>query len=96
MGSTSFGASTGGHFSLNNRPLGANQDNYISAAQIADSLDDSEMTARLAGFRQGLEKRGWSEGHNVRFDTRFAPDSGADQAQVLAKELPRERFTTHM
>jgi putative tryptophan/tyrosine transport system substrate-binding protein len=47
--------------------------------------DDPETKARLAGFRQGLEKRGWSEGHNVRIDYRFAP-AGA-QAQVLAKEL---------
>ena len=30
------------------------------------------MKARLAGFRQGLERRGWSEGRNVRIDTRFA------------------------
>ena len=49
--------------------------------------DDPEMTARLAGFRQGLEKRGWSEDRNVRIDYRFAPDSSADQAQVQAKEL---------
>ena len=49
--------------------------------------DDPEMTARLAGFRRGLEKRGWSEGRNVRIDTRFAPDSSADQAQIQAKEL---------
>ena len=49
--------------------------------------DDPESTARLAAFRQGLEKRGWSEGRNVRMDTRFAPDSSADQAQVQAKEL---------
>src|SRR5436190_1118029 len=48
---------------------------------------DPEMTARLAGFRRGLEKRGWSEGRNVRMDSRFAPDSSADQAQVQAKEL---------
>src|SRR6266436_6428125 len=47
--------------------------------------DDPETKARLAGFRQGLEKRGWSEGRNVRIDYRFAP-AGA-QAQVLAKEL---------
>jgi putative ABC transport system substrate-binding protein len=47
--------------------------------------DDPEAKARLAGFRQGLEKRGWSEGRNVRIDHRFAP-AGA-QAQVLAKEL---------
>jgi len=45
------------------------------------------MTTRLAGFRRGLEKRGWSEGRNVRMDTRFAPDSNADQAQVQAREL---------
>jgi putative tryptophan/tyrosine transport system substrate-binding protein len=48
---------------------------------------DPEAKARLAAFRQGLEKRGWSEGRNVRIDTRFAPDTSADQAQVLAKEL---------
>jgi ABC-type uncharacterized transport system substrate-binding protein len=47
--------------------------------------DDPEIKARLAAFRQGLEKRGWSEGRNVRIDTRVAP-AGA-QAQVLAKEL---------
>jgi putative ABC transport system substrate-binding protein len=47
--------------------------------------DDPEAKARLAGFRQGLEKRGWSEGRNVRIDYRYAL-AGA-QAQVLAKEL---------
>src|SRR6516225_1759478 len=47
--------------------------------------DDPEIRARLAAFRQGLEKRGWSEARNVRIDYRFAP-AGA-QMQVLAKEL---------
>jgi putative ABC transport system substrate-binding protein len=41
---------------------------------------------RLAGFRQGIEKLGWSQGRNVRIDTRFA-GGRADQYQVLAKEL---------
>jgi putative ABC transport system substrate-binding protein len=41
---------------------------------------------RLAGFRQGIEKLGWSQGRNVRIDTRFAAGR-ADQYQVLAKEL---------
>ena len=47
--------------------------------------DNAETKARLAAFRQGLEKRGWSEGRNVHIDYRYAP-AGA-QAQVLAKEL---------
>ena len=47
--------------------------------------DDPDTKARLAAFRQGLEKRGWSEGRNVRIDYRYSP-AGA-QAQVLAKEL---------
>jgi putative ABC transport system substrate-binding protein len=47
---------------------------------------DSDMQARLAGFRQGLEQLGWSEGRNIRVDTRFA--AGApDRHQALAKEL---------
>ena len=47
--------------------------------------NDPEMKERLAGFRQGLEKLGWSEGDNVKIDYRFAP-AGA-QAHLLAKEL---------
>jgi ABC-type uncharacterized transport system substrate-binding protein len=52
---------------------------------IGFAEDDPEAKARLAAFRQGLEKRGWSEGRNVRIDYRHAP-AGA-QAQALAKEL---------
>ena len=47
---------------------------------------DPEIQARLAGFRQELEKLGWSEGRNVRIDYRFASAS-AERGQVLAKEL---------
>jgi putative tryptophan/tyrosine transport system substrate-binding protein len=56
-------------------------------ALVGLAEDDPEMKARLAGFRQGLEKRGWSEGRNVSIDTRFTPDSSADRLQVLAREL---------
>ena len=49
--------------------------------------DDPENQARLAGFRFGLEKRGWSERHNVRIDYRFAPAASPDQVQLFAKEL---------
>src|SRR5262245_47588572 len=48
--------------------------------------DDPETQARLAGFRQGLERLGWSDGGNVRIHYRFAAAS-AEQARVLAKEL---------
>jgi len=52
---------------------------------LALAEDDPEIRARLAAFRRGLEKRGWSEGRNVHIDYRFAPASA--QVQVLAKEL---------
>ena len=47
--------------------------------------NDPDTNARLAGFRQELERLGWSEGRNIRIDYRFAP-AGA-RAPVLAKEL---------
>jgi putative tryptophan/tyrosine transport system substrate-binding protein len=53
---------------------------------VASAEDDPEMQARLAAFRQALEKLGWSEGHNVRIEYRFAGGSG-DQIQPLVKEL---------
>jgi putative tryptophan/tyrosine transport system substrate-binding protein len=52
---------------------------------MALAEDDPEAKARLAGFRHGLEKRGWSEDRNVRIDIRFTPATA--QAQMLAKEL---------
>jgi putative ABC transport system substrate-binding protein len=47
--------------------------------------DDANMKARLAGLREGLERRGWSEGKNIRIDTRYAPAGAPTQA--LAKDL---------
>ena len=54
---------------------------------MASVEDDPETKPRLTGFRQELEKLGWSEGHNVEFDTRFAAAPNVDQARMLAKEL---------
>src|SRR5260370_28193547 len=34
---------------------------------------DPEAKAWIAGFLQGLEKRGWSENRNLHIDDRFAP-----------------------
>jgi putative ABC transport system substrate-binding protein len=39
---------------------------------IASAEDDPESKPRLAAFRQGLEKLGWSEGRNIHLDVRFA------------------------
>jgi putative tryptophan/tyrosine transport system substrate-binding protein len=47
---------------------------------------DPETKARLAAFRQRLEKRGWSEGRNVHIETRFA-GSNSSKHEPLAKEL---------
>src|SRR6266487_492862 len=38
--------------------------------------DDAEGQARLAAFAQALKQLGWSDGRNVRLDTRWA--SAAD------------------
>ncbi len=49
--------------------------------------NDPEIKARLGGFRQELERLGWSEGRNVRIDVHLAPVSSIEQAQVPAKAL---------
>jgi putative tryptophan/tyrosine transport system substrate-binding protein len=53
---------------------------------IGYAENDRETQDRVAAFRQGLERLGWTEGRNVRIDYRFAP-AGPDQAQLFAKEL---------
>jgi putative tryptophan/tyrosine transport system substrate-binding protein len=55
------------------------------AVLVGLAENDPEIKARLAGFRQGLERLGWSEDLNVRIDYRFAP-AGA-QADTFAREL---------
>ena len=48
---------------------------------------DSEAQAYIAAFRDGLQKLGWTEGRNVRIDTRWATPADADSMQRFAKEL---------
>jgi putative ABC transport system substrate-binding protein len=50
------------------------------------AADDPEANARIAKFRQELEKLGWSEGRNVRIDIRFTA-SRPDQFRAMAQEL---------
>jgi putative ABC transport system substrate-binding protein len=53
---------------------------------VALAEGDPETKARVAKFREQLERLGWSEVRNVRIDLRFAGGS-SDQFSKLAKEL---------
>jgi putative ABC transport system substrate-binding protein len=48
---------------------------------------DAEAQARVAAFRDGLQKLGWTEGRNIRIDTRWATPGDAEARQRFAKEL---------
>jgi putative ABC transport system substrate-binding protein len=50
------------------------------------AADDSVTKARLAAFRQELERLGWSEGRNVHIDYRFG-GGRSDQYLSLAREM---------
>ncbi len=52
---------------------------------IALAESDPEAQARAAAFRDGLQKLGWTEGHNIRIDYRWAAD--ADHLLAYAAEL---------
>ena len=51
------------------------------------AADDPIGQARITALREGLEKLGWTEGRNIRMDTRWATTSDAESMQRFAKEL---------
>jgi putative tryptophan/tyrosine transport system substrate-binding protein len=51
----------------------------------ADDLDLGQ--ARFAALREGLEKLGWTEGRNIRIDTRWTTTGDVESMQRFAKEL---------
>jgi len=53
---------------------------------MAPASDDPEAQARLVGFVQGLQESGWTDGRNVRIDTRWAAGD-ADRYRRYAAEL---------
>ena len=55
-------------------------------ALMSGAETDPEMQARLAGFRQGLVRFGWTDERNIHVDYRFAA-ANMDRAQELAREL---------
>src|SRR5262245_56645 len=50
------------------------------------TADDAEYKIRLAAFLQGLQQLGWSDGRNVRIDTRWAAGD-ANLVRKYATEL---------
>ena len=48
--------------------------------------NDAEAKGRVDAFEQGLEREGWSVGHNLRTEYRYAEGDSA-RMQALAKEL---------
>src|ERR1700738_44594 len=48
--------------------------------------NDSEAQAWIAAFREGLQKLGWTEGRNIRVDTRWA-SADAEAGERFAQEL---------
>jgi putative tryptophan/tyrosine transport system substrate-binding protein len=51
------------------------------------AADDPVGQARIAAFREGLEKLGWTEGRNIRIDTRWMSTGDVESMQRFAKEL---------
>ena len=48
---------------------------------------DRQGQAFVAAFRDELQKLGWTEGHNIRIDIRWATADDAEATQRLAREL---------
>lgn len=70
---------------------------YLAHAQQSDRIrrvgvliggkrDDPETQARLSAFRQGLQQLGWTDGGNIRIDTRWGA-ANADDLRKYATEL---------
>ena len=55
-------------------------------ALIGGAESDPDFQARVAAFRQSLEKLGWSEGKNIQIDYRFTA-ANPERTESFAKEL---------
>jgi len=54
---------------------------------VALEETDREGRARIAAFRESLEKLGWAEGRSMRIDTRWATPDDVESRQRFVKEL---------
>jgi putative ABC transport system substrate-binding protein len=55
--------------------------------------DDTDMQARIAAFLQGLAQLGWTDGQNLRIDTRW---SGADAADIRKNAMELAALPTEV
>src|SRR3954447_11841904 len=53
---------------------------------VAGTADDPEHQARVEALRQGLQRLGWTDGRNARFDIRWAT-TNTDALRTHAAEL---------
>jgi len=63
----------------------------------ATTSDDAEGQARLAAFQQGLQRLGWTDGHNIRIDIHWAGATAAElrkHAAELVALAPDVIFST--
>ena len=70
-------------------PLAARAQDQIKRIGVLMSRyeQDSDGEAFIAAFREGLQRLGWTDGHNLRVDTRWAKPTDPELIQRLAKEL---------
>jgi putative ABC transport system substrate-binding protein len=50
-----------------------------------NAADDTQNQVRNAAFLQGLQQSGWTEGRNLRIDSRWAAGNAADQRKFAAE-----------
>jgi putative tryptophan/tyrosine transport system substrate-binding protein len=69
-------------------PLSAQQADRMRRVGVLMSLaeSDPQAQARVAAFREGLEKLGWTEDRNTRIDARWAT-ADVESTQRFANEL---------
>src|SRR5262249_12856740 len=67
-------------------PLAARAQQGERVRRIGVLMGDPEEQARLAAFLDGLQQLGWTDGRNVRIDTRW-PAGDADRFRTYAAEL---------
>ena len=67
-------------------PANAQELRVRTVGVLIGLANDAEAKARTEAFQQGLEREGWSVGHNLRIEYRYAEGDSA-RMEALTKEL---------